>query len=199
MTSLLVFAKSPRVGFSKTRLAKDLGPTEALRINRFCHSRMIRAISHERWTPTLCIAPDQDINSTFGGLWPKNIQRKSQGRGNLGERLARAFRDAPPGPVLVIGTDIPDIKASLICHAIKRLKGHDAVIGPADDGGFWLFGASHAFRRRPLSFAPVRWSTRHAMQDLKATFPRDTRIAFIHNMIDLDDGKALSEWRKRNQ
>ena len=132
-----------------------------------------------------------------GGLWPADFQRQPQGLGDLGERLARAFKRAPPGPVAVIGTDIPDLSGKLIRTAFNALRRRDVVFGPADDGGFWLFAASHAMRRQPIAFAPVRWSTPHAMSDLIASLPASTRITRLRTLADLDDAASLKEWSCR--
>lgn len=193
--TLLIFAKSPRIGRAKTRLAADIGPTHALRLNRYCHSRAVRAAKGP-WRSVLNIAPDTDIDAAHGGLWPHTVLRRKQGGGDLGMRLCSAFQQAPPGPVIVIGTDAPDISAALIHKAFQRLNGCDAVAGPADDGGFWLFGASQRLRRHALAFNPVRWSSAHALADLAATLPVGARMARIDRLIDLDDAAALKAWRE---
>ena len=196
--TLLIFAKPARMGVSKTRLAADIGPTEAQRINRFCHSRAMRAARSDRsWTSIICVAPDSAVTLPTGGLWPADFQRQPQGLGDLGERLARAFKRAPPGPVAVIGTDIPDLSGKLIRTAFNALRRRDVVFGPADDGGFWLFAVSHAMRRQPIAFAPVRWSTPHAMSDLIASLPASTRITRLRTLADLDDAASLKEWSCR--
>lgn len=197
--TLLVFAKPPRMGSAKTRLTRDIGATHAKRINRYCHERTIRASTNGNWAPLLCIAPDKDLHTNVGLLWPRTIPRKAQGNGNLGDRLARAFKAAPPGPVIVIGTDAPDICQTHIKTAFNSLKTNDVVFGPAEDGGFWLFGTSHQFRRNSLSFSPVRWSSKYAMGDLIKTLPTTARIKLIHRLIDLDDADSLSQWQSRQR
>ncbi|MFC7291032.1 TIGR04282 family arsenosugar biosynthesis glycosyltransferase [Hirschia litorea] len=197
--NLLIFAKPPRIGSAKTRLARDIGSTHAQRINRFCHSQIMRAASQGYWNTTICVAPDLALQTHHGHLWPTTFNRMPQGKGNLGERLAHAFATAPVGPVIVVGTDAPDIKAIHIHTAIKHLNGHDAVFGPADDGGFWLFGVSQALRRHPLPFNPVRWSSPHALADMQASLPPNTKTKLMHTMIDLDDAKALKAWLSDKQ
>ena len=196
--TLLIFTKPPRMGLAKTRLARDVGVVEAQRINRFCHSRAMRAAIGGSWTSVLCIAPDHQVDATPGDLWPVHFERRRQGGGDLGDRLARAFHASPPGPVMVIGTDTPDISHRLIRQGFAALRGHDAMFGPAEDGGFWLFGASHALRRRRLRFNPVRWSTRHAMSDLTNTLPSGARIAALPMLMDIDDAAALKAWMNLN-
>lgn len=192
--TVLIFAKPPRMGSAKTRLARDIGPTHAQRINRYCHTQIMRAASQGHWNTTICVAPDTALQSHHGYLWPTTFKRMPQGKGNLGERLACAFKTAPVGPIIVVGTDAPDIKHADLRAAIGYLKGHDAVFGPADDGGFWLFGVSQALRRHPLPFNPVRWSSQHALADMQASLPPNTKTKLMHTMIDLDDATALNAW-----
>src|SRR6185369_1784929 len=85
--------------------------------------------------------------------------------------MARPFRALPPGPVIVIGTDIPGLTPDHVAVAFRRLASAEFVIGPATDGGYWLFGA----RRRPLPrgvFAGVRWSTADALVDTLRSLPQ---------------------------
>ncbi|MEM6626629.1 MAG: TIGR04282 family arsenosugar biosynthesis glycosyltransferase [Pseudomonadota bacterium] len=196
--SLLIFAKSPRMGLAKTRLAHDVGRVEAARLNRMCHTRAI-ACRRGPWRTRLCVAPDLDLHATHGDLWPASLDRRAQGGGDLGARLMRAVLDAPPGPLVLIGTDAPDIAPALIRRAFKALLTHDAVAGPADDGGFWLFGLSHAMRRRPSPFAQVRWSTEHALADVVARLPPKARLCILPTLIDLDDSHALAAWKHTNK
>ena len=199
ISTLLIFAKPPRMGLAKTRLAKDIGHVEAQRLNRLCHARAMRAARGGAWSTVLSVAPDAMVNSNNGGLWPIQFPRHRQGVGDLGQRLARAFKTAPPGPIVVIGTDVADIGAHHIAQAFKALNGKDAVFGPADDGGFWLFGISQSMRRYNLRFNPVRWSTQNAMSDLVSTLPKQTRISCLEKLIDLDDASALMSWKNQRR
>jgi glycosyltransferase A (GT-A) superfamily protein (DUF2064 family) len=96
--------------------------------------------------------------------------------------------------VVIIGSDIPGIMPDHLAAAFRRLGAHDFVLGPATDGGYWLFGS----RRRPLPrnvFAGVRWSTRHALADTLASLPRACSVAFAATLDDIDDGAAYRRWR----
>ena len=74
--------------------------------------------------------------------------------------MQRVFDHMPNGPVIIIGSDIPNIRTRDIAQGFQALGQHDAVIGPAPDGGYWLVGQS----RRPkvlAMFSNVRWSGPH--------------------------------------
>ncbi len=183
------------MGRAKTRLAANLGATEAQRLNRMCHRRAMQAASGGPWTPVIHVAPDIDLHATHGDLWPAAFKRVRQGNGDLGGRLSRAFQGPQIGPLAVIGTDAPNITSQLIRGLFLRLRGYDAAIGLAHDGGFWGLSATHSFRRRGLQLAPVRWSTPHAASDVMLANPR-ARFAILPTLIDLDDEASVMLWRK---
>lgn len=192
--SVLIYAKPPRMGLAKTRLARSLGShAEAQRISRMTTARTLRAASDLRWTTILYAAPDRHLSDTLGGLWPLSLPRASQGQGGLGDRLLKGLMEAPRGPVLFIGADAPDISSHLIWCAFRALLTHDAVFGPASDGGFWLFGMDRPLRLRS-PFHPVRWSGPHAMQDTAANLPPASRIAWLPTLIDIDEAEDWTVW-----
>ncbi|WP_293205050.1 DUF2064 domain-containing protein, partial [Parvibaculum sp.] len=116
--------------------------------------------------------------------------------GDLGHRMGRLFRDLPPGPVVIIGADIPGIERHHIAEAFAALGNHDAAIGPAEDGGYWLIG----LKRRPRVaeiFHGVRWSSEHAMKDtLKNIRGQNMSVATLPRLPDIDTGADLAKWRR---
>jgi glycosyltransferase A (GT-A) superfamily protein (DUF2064 family) len=107
--------------------------------------------------------------------------------------MQRLFTDARPGPVIIIGTDVPAITPDRIARAFDALGKADVVLGPADDGGFWLIGMRRVPRvRRP--FRTVRWSTRHALTDTTANLD-NARIALIDTLADVDTGDDYNQCR----
>jgi rSAM/selenodomain-associated transferase 1 len=190
---LIIMAKSPRRGAVKRRLAGEIGEGAALRFYRSCLSHsLIRLASDPRWLTTLAVAPCQD---RFSHAFPSRpgVQRLQQGRGDLGERMQLLFESLPPGPVIIVGSDIPAMHPSHIAQAFRLLGRADAVLGPARDGGYWLIG----LRRSPrvLSpFAGVRWSTESALEDTLANLD-GSRIAFVATLSDVDTEQDLRRER----
>ena len=91
------------------------------------------------------------------------------------------------GPIVLIGTDIPGVAPGHIAQAFARLGGHDAVFGPAEDGGYWLVGLRRCPRLlRP--FAGVRWSSPHALADTVANLAR-ARVAMVATLSDVDTAR----------
>ncbi|MEO1543905.1 MAG: TIGR04282 family arsenosugar biosynthesis glycosyltransferase [Pseudomonadota bacterium] len=186
MRQLVIMAKVPRAGRVKTRLAKGIGSVGAVRFYRNALAATVRRLVHpRRWHTTLSVAPDVALPSDFYFASSTAVKLKPQGQGDLGARLQHVFRTAEPGPVVVIGSDIPAITPSLIADAFARLEGHDAVFGPSHDGGFWLIGLRAGVSRRGL-FHGVRWSTSHALQDTCQAI-RPASVAHIQALDDVDD------------
>ena len=192
--TLLIYAKPPRMGLAKTRLARGLGLTEARRVAHFTLSRTMRAALSGPWTPILYTTPDRALAESLGGIWPAHLVRRSQGAGGLTDRLDRGLAEAPPGPVLFIGADAPDVTPALLHAAIRSLQRHDAVFGPARDGGFWLFGLNKG-PRTGSPFGKARWSGPHAMADVWRNLPAAAKVAVLPSLIDIDDADDWRAWR----
>ncbi len=188
-------AKAPRLGAVKRRLGADIGAVAA----RWFYLRSLgglleRVGRDRRWRCWLALTPDRF--AAQAGPWPAGIPRLAQGSGDLGRRMARPLRLLPPGPVAIVGSDIPGLEARHVARAFAALKGHDLVFGPAEDGGFWLVGA----RRRPPPpdlFRGVRWSTPHALADTLANVASGVSVALLETLGDVDTGADLARWRRR--
>ena len=194
---LVVFARSPEVGRVKRRLGRTEGAVEATRIYRGLVQGLLRRISKDpRWRCWLYLDPDTAVDDP--GPWPRGLWRRAQGGGDLGARIARPFRALPPGPVVLIGTDIPDLRAAHIARAFAALGRAEAVFGPARDGGFWLVG----LRRRPRVlevFNGVDWLASRTLDQALASLPRGTRVEFLDTLSDIDDADDLARWRARTR
>lgn len=186
--TLIVMVKEPRAGRVKTRLGRDIGMTAAAWWMRHQTAALLRRLEDPRWRLVLAVAPDTARTSRG---WPAHLARLPQGRGDLGARMARAMAAMPPGPVCLIGADIPRVGKGHIAHAFAALGRHDAVFGPAPDGGFWLVGLRRAAPPPPGFFHGVRWSTGHALADSIATLP-GLRIALADTLGDVDNASDLA-------
>jgi hypothetical protein len=134
--TIIVIAKAPRAGLSKTRLCPPLTSSEA--------ARLARAALRDT-LDTVTSIPNVDRVLALQGEpwgWRRRGWRVIPQRGDgLDERIAAAF--APlRGPVLLVGMDTPQLSARLLEEAVERLGAPevDAVLGPAEDGGYWAVG-----------------------------------------------------------
>jgi rSAM/selenodomain-associated transferase 1 len=191
---LVVFARAPRLGRVKRRLAGEIGTVAAWRFYRLAAPSLVRRLAGGgAWTCWLALSPDAAARAGTGP-WPAGCARLPQGTGDLGRRMARVIRRLPPGPAVLVGTDIPAMRRTDIAAAFRALGTHDVVVGPARDGGYWLVGV----RRRSLAerlFRGVRWSTAHALADTLANLDARHRVARLRVLEDVDDLVSFERWR----
>lgn len=173
--------KEPRPGRVKTRLGADIGMTSAAWWFRHQSLGLIRRLRDPRWQLILAVAPDRE--GLTSRIWPADLPRLPQGRGDIGQRMARALA-ATPGPTVLVGADIPDITRQHIARAFAALGSAQTVIGPAADGGFWLVGLHHPQRQPGKLFRNVRWSHPETLADALPTLPGS--IAFVDTLADVD-------------
>ena len=186
--------KQPRPGRVKTRLGRDIGRTAAAWWFRHQTCHLLRRMRDPRWDILLAVSPDRE--GVTSRVWPQHLNRQPQGGGNLGDRMARMLLAAKSSPACLIGADIPGIRRHHIAAAFRALGNHDAVFGPAFDGGYWLIGLKHPKRQPPRFLDDVRWSTEHALADSKATLP-GYRIAEVATLRDVDAADDLPMTRRR--
>ena len=181
--------KEPRPGRVKTRLGRDIGMVGAAWWFRHQVTRLLREVADPRWQVVLAVAPDHvGLQSR---VWPPCFARVAQGRGTLGDRMGRLMRGLPSGPVCIIGADIPGVRRAHIARAFAALGDHQAVFGPAPDGGYWLIGMTRVAPPPVTLFDGVRWSTGHALSDSIASLG-SLRVAQIDMLRDVDTAADLS-------
>jgi len=190
--TVLVFARQPVLGTVKTRLAADIGKVEARRFYRATLARLLRRlVPHRSWRTVLAVTPDHAspvMARTF------RVPAIPQGPGDLGMRMRRTAA-SQPGPVLIVGTDIPDLEPRHLRIAAAALHRHDFVFGPAADGGYWLAGFANR-RRAGTIMLNVRWSTPAALADTVRSAGTRARVLVLSNTLaDVDDGRAYTRYR----
>ncbi len=153
---ILIFAKAPVAGKAKTRLIPALGAEGAARL---AHQMLVRTVEESKAAQMeveLCASPEPGAPEWRPFL--PGISCSDQGEGDLGERLARATaRVVGSGEnVILIGTDCPELDRHRLRAVADRLATQDAVIHPAEDGGYVLLGLR---RFDPVIFEGIAWST----------------------------------------
>lgn len=189
---LVIFARVPRMGTGKRRLAADIGAVAALAFQRTTLAGTVRRLARtRRWKTWLALTPA--ANGTYG----QEASVMRQPRGDLGTRMGAVAASLPPGPVIIVGSDIPAIRPRHIAEGFRLLGARDAVFGPASDGGYWLIG----LRRRPRFICPfdgVRWSTPNALKDTLRNLPGH-RIGQLDCLDDIDTGEDYRHHNKRKR
>ena len=155
---LAVMAKAPRAGLVKTRLCPPLSPDEAAELaGAFLLDAVDQVRSVAAVRPAMAYAP-LDARAFFHALAPDFALVAQRGE-DLGARLSHAFEDlladGAPGAI-VIGSDVPTLPSAVLEAALERLAGADLVLGPSEDGGYYLIGLREP---RAALFADMAWST----------------------------------------
>jgi hypothetical protein len=192
---LVVFAKQPTLGAVKRRLAADVGAVAATAFHRRTLEALVRRLAGDpRWAARLATTPDAAVPAMMRRF--PGLPVVPQGGGDLGARMERPLlpppRGLPPGPAVIVGSDVPAIRRAHVARAFALLGRHDFVFGPAADGGYWLIGARRRPPVPPGLLAGVRWSTRHALDDSLAALPGGVSVGLLETLEDVDDGAALA-------
>lgn len=151
-----VFAKAPVPGEVKTRLVPLLGPADAAELHATLVRRTIATARNAGVGPvSLWCMPDTGHPFFAACAAASGVSLHAQRGGHLGERMARAFEHLlAGGPALLVGADCPGLTPADLREAAAALAGHDAVLQPAEDGGYVLVGLS---RPAPAIFEGIRW------------------------------------------
>lgn len=156
---LLVFVKEPSPGQVKTRLAQAIGAKAAAELYRLLTEEVLRrtAPTGSEYRRLLFFAPPQACPAI--ACWLPGETLVEQGEGDIGARMAAALEEAfrrGARRALLIGTDVPSLSRELLIEGFASLEEHDLVLGPAQDGGYYLVGLD---RPQPALFRSIAWST----------------------------------------
>lgn len=193
---MIIFVKNPIEGEVKTRLASSLGDEKALEVYQQLlkiTAGVAEDVNAEKLVSySKYVEESDDFDET---IFDKSVQKK----GDLGEKMKHAFRDGFDegfNRIVLIGSDCPEITQSLIDEAFIELSEADSVIGPSDDGGYYLIGLS---RFIPEIFDDVEWSTSSvfsstikALDDLEATYHVLKKLNDIDTESDLNASDLLT-------
>jgi len=174
--NLIVIAKAPAPGRSKTRLCPPCTPEQAARLAEAALTDTLRAVAATPAQRRVVV-----LDGEPGAWLPDGCEVVVQRGGGLDERLANAFDDVG-GPALLIGMDTPQVTPGLLSGALQRLRGADAVLGLALDGGFWALGLRRPERSRLLG---VPMSVAHTGRHQRARLA-GLRVRMLPALRDVD-------------
>jgi rSAM/selenodomain-associated transferase 1 len=182
----VLFTRYPEPGAAKTRLIPAIGAERAARLHRTLTERTVQAVLESGLALEARVT---GASLAAFAEWLGPIAIVDQGTGDLGQRLARA---GPPYPTLFIGSDAPDLTAGLLCQAAAALAGADAVIGPAQDGGYWLLGLKRAVAG---VFEDVTWGTSAVCgQTIDRLSTAGIDPVLLPALADCDRPEDLTRW-----
>ncbi|MEX0770856.1 MAG: TIGR04282 family arsenosugar biosynthesis glycosyltransferase [Balneolaceae bacterium] len=187
---LIVFVKNPEMGRVKTRLAADIGDTEALHIYQ-------KLTAHTRREASEVKADRQVWYSEFidqKDPWSSTLfAKRLQPGGNLGKKMERAFAsgfNSGYGKIVLIGSDCPTILTRHIEEAFEKLESHDTVLGPSSDGGYYLIGLKELntslFQDKPWSSSGLYEQTLTELQDSSLSYCELEELNDIDTADDLE-------------
>ena len=197
--TLQVFAKSPVPGFVKTRLAATIGNDAAAAVYRDLVLRTLGVATAARkagivGSVELWLAPEAQGGTLAEWAVQHELVVKTQRGVDLGARMRHALREslAAGRPALLIGTDVPAFDLPYLARAAAALQSHDAVIGPAEDGGYVLVGLA----RDIDLFEGVQWSTADVMTQTRELL-RSASASWseLPTLWDIDTHDDLVRWR----
>jgi uncharacterized protein len=190
---LLVFVKHPQPGAAKTRLIPALGPENAAALYRILAEEEIANTRPREgeYRRLFFFAPEDAAGEIES--WLPGERMLPQLGSDLGARMAAAFAAAFAGGArraVIVGTDVPWVTRQRVLEAFAALDGHDVVLGPAHDGGYYLMGLS---RHRPALFDGIPWSTPAV---LAATAERAGGLGLsVHHLEALRDIDTIEDLR----
>ena len=187
-TCLGIFAKYWQPGQVKTRLAAGVGPERAAAIYcQFVHTLLARLDQHAE-VRLLVFSPKQHA-SDFETILSHRWRQLPQANGDLGQRMkdffARRFAEGFQR-VIILGTDSPNLPLEIVDSALAKLKTDPVVLGPTEDGGYYLVGAQGP--HVPPIFTGIPWSTPQVWEaTLKALSSSNTSFHTLRYWYDVDN------------
>ncbi len=188
---VIIFARAPRLGLVKKRLASSIGRYRACKFHFHNTNRLIRRLSvNPYWETKLYVSPEDAQG--ICRIWPMAKEIFGQCFGDLGKRMEQAMLQFETQPVLLVGSDIPEVNRNDVLDGFKALETHDLVFGPAFDGGYWLTGLKFGVFARNL-YRNVRWSSPHTLIDTLSN-AKGRSVAELRKLNDIDYFEDYKRW-----
>jgi rSAM/selenodomain-associated transferase 1 len=178
--ALLIFIRNPELGKVKTRLAKSIGDTDALKVYKDLLQHTMEQTKNIRCDKFVFY----DSTIAEGDIWTDEVyQKRIQYKGDLGHKMQTAFEllfEMGYTNCIIVGSDLFDLKSELIETAFTELQKNNVVLGPAEDGGYYLLGLKEMNKSL---FINKNWGTSSVFIDTM----KDLETQKIHLMPTLND------------
>lgn len=184
---IIVFTRNPELGKVKTRLAQTIGNNATLEV----YINLLQHTEHVLNSLNCDVAVYYSEKIEQDDIWNKQQYTKFLQHGNhLGERMYNAFQqqfNLQYNKVVIVGSDLFDLKPQHITQAFKALEQNDAVIGPAKDGGYYLLGMTSLIRK---VFDNKTWSSDTVLSDTIKDL-QNHKIEMLEMLNDIDNFEDL--------
>jgi len=193
--AIIVFARHPVIGKVKTRLAKTMGDEFAASFYKVCAEHTFTEVEKTVGTGLFLFCSEKNEIEKLKNWGGEHFTYYVQRRGDLGLRMLNAFRSVfkeGHNQAVIIGTDTPDINSGLIQQAFSELNNHEYVIGPSNDGGYYLLGM-----KSPAIdlFTGIEWSTDSVFNKTIKKFKcKNAAFKVLNVLNDIDTEKDLKKW-----
>jgi uncharacterized protein len=189
---LIIFTRYPELGKAKTRMIPVLGEKGAQELHRQLAENTLRKLAGLSNFLSLIVYYQGGSEEKMVTWLGSHLSYRSQKGKDLGEKMQNAFTDGfAQGitAIAIIGTDCPEIGEKLILEAFEGLKTHDLVLGPAEDGGYYLIGLKQVF---PELFQDIPWGTGDVFAETqKIAAKLALKIAYLRKLADIDRPEDL--------
>ena len=195
MNTLIIFIKYPEPGKVKTRLAHDIGESEAARIYSVMAESIIEKTSDSsNYSTIIFYNPPEKEDEIKEWINKKEVQYMPQAGNILGDKISNAFEkvfSTGTDKAVIIGSDCIDVDKETISTAIKLLEHNDVILGPAEDGGYYLLGLN---KYVPGIFQDIEWSTENVLkQTIERISENNLKFNLLKTLKDIDTVDDLIE------
>lgn len=189
--SLIIFVKNLQAGKVKTRLAATIGDEMALLIYKNLLNYTASIAQNLPFQKTIYYSAFIELSDCFDN---KFFKKEIQYGNDLGERMKNAFENSftkGSQEIVLIGSDCIELTTDLILNAFSELKNYDVVIGPANDGGYYLIGLK---KLSAALFQNISWSTNAVLaQTLAICATNNLKVFLLSELSDIDDENDLKD------
>ncbi len=199
--TLIIFTRYPEPGKTKTRMIPTLGAEGAAKLQHQMTEHTLVEAKKLQTERSLSVevhfaGGNQQLMQEWLG---SDLVYRKQDEGDLGQRMKSAFEASFAAGmigVVTIGIDCPDLNAALLAEAFEALDRHDLILGPAQDGGYYLIGLS---RLIPELFTDIPWGTSEVLAKTKSIAQKlDLSVHCLSLLNDVDRPEDLPIWERYN-
>lgn len=192
MNAIIIFVKYPAPHQVKTRLGAEIGHPLAAELYKLFITQTLASVQNADADQIFVAFEPKDRLNDFQNMFPEQVQLFPQEGGDLGQRMLNAFRSVylfGGRNIVIVGSDSPTLPAQFINSAFHHLQSHDVVLGPAEDGGYYLLAmkAAHAGL-----FENIEWSSSSVLQTtLERAKQLQLSTVLLPPWYDVDEMQSL--------
>jgi rSAM/selenodomain-associated transferase 1 len=199
--ALIIFIRFPCPGKVKSRLARTIGPEKATVFYQLCVQKIASELDQVSGEVNKYLSYSDNSDKGETRYWiGSRFSLIPQAEGDLGHRLEQSFQSFLEGvsrKVIIMASDVPDLSKDIINDAMSALDNHDLVIGPCNDGGYYLIGMKKTHNEL---FKGIYWGTDKVLeQTLAIACNQGLSVFSLITLRDIDTEDDLGEWVRSSE